>query len=341
MSFKATILLIILTNLSCDIFAQDPVYSQFYYNKLDLNPAFAGNEGNSSGKIRANLYNRNLYVPIRGPFNSSNASFDLGLCKLPIGIGFIASNEFQGDGYYRMTKFDGIVSVNIPITKQKILSLGLKTGIINQAIDWNEFVFSDQLNPIYGIVYPSSNANAASGLDVSIVYNWTAGLKYYNFDNKKKEWSIGVVTSNLFEPAIGLLNRSILPRRYTAHFMLKIRKTKNSEDKSTRISVRADKQNNFISAIIIGEFYFNKNLTLGIGPRFSGNDNLGKNTSSFSFFAGFQPKDNFKLIISYETNIGGLNVLGAGNSFELGINYLIPESFCRKGSPFYDCPNIQ
>ncbi|MCX6185854.1 MAG: type IX secretion system membrane protein PorP/SprF, partial [Bacteroidetes bacterium] len=64
MKSRLTLFIFILINLSFDIYGQDPVYSQFYYNKLDLNPAFAGNEGNSPGKIRINGYNRNLFLPI-------------------------------------------------------------------------------------------------------------------------------------------------------------------------------------------------------------------------------------------------------------------------------------
>jgi type IX secretion system PorP/SprF family membrane protein len=340
MKSKLAVFIFILINISFDIYAQDPIYSQFYYNKLDLNPAFAGNEGNSSGKIRLNAYNRNLFLPIRGPFNSQNASIDIGLCKFPIGIGFIVSNEFQGDGNYRITKFDGIISVNIPLMRTQRFSIGLKSGIINQYIDWNEFIFSDQLNPIYGVV--SQSSNTGNVIDNSIVNNWTAGLKYYNFDSEKIEYSIGVIASNLFEPAIGFLNRSILPRRYTAHFIIKLRKKGNTEEKSVRLSIRADKQNSFITSIISAEYYFDKSFSLGGGKRLSFfNDNALKNTTSISLFAGWQRKDNIKVIFSYETNIGGINLLGAGNSFELGINYLIPKSFCKKRSSYMDCPNVQ
>ncbi|MCX6186470.1 MAG: hypothetical protein NTU43_05660, partial [Bacteroidetes bacterium] len=202
------------------------------------------------------------------------------------------------------------------------------------------FIFSDQLNPVYGVV--SQSSNTGNGIDNSTVNNWTAGLKYYNFDSEKTEYSIGLVASNLFEPAIGFLNRSILPRRYTAHFIIKLRKKRNTEEKSYRLSIRVDKQNSFITSIIIGEYYFVQNFSLGVGPRLSFyNDNAFKNTSSFSVFAGWQQCDNIKVIFSYETNIGGMNLLGAGNSFEFGFNYLIPKSFCKKGSSYMDCPNIQ
>ena len=102
MKQKYYIILILIIYFNQKAKAQDPVYSQFYNNRLELNPAFAGADG--SGKLRLNPFHRNIFRPIKGPFNSSTFSLDYGLCSANIGIGFIASNESQGDGFLNTNK---------------------------------------------------------------------------------------------------------------------------------------------------------------------------------------------------------------------------------------------
>jgi hypothetical protein len=51
---------------------------------------------------------------------------------------------------------------------------GFKYGYIFQNLDWSKYTFSDQYDPILGIVRPSVNSNIVS--DFSSAANWSSGL---------------------------------------------------------------------------------------------------------------------------------------------------------------------
>lgn len=312
--------------------AQDPVYSQFYYNRLELNPAFAGNDG--GGKFRINSFHRNLYRPIKGPFNSTNFSLDYGLCTANIGVGLIASNENQGDGYLQTNKIEGVLGGFLPINTKSYWNWGFKYGYIFQNLDWSKYTFSDQYDPIFGNVRPSVNSTVIS--DFSSAANWSAGLNLTGWNWKKTfAYNFGVVGNNLFGPTLGYLSPYQLPARFTAYGGFTFHKNPTINASSSRIFFRFDKQYNYFTNVILGEYYFNNALNIGAGCRLSiYNAALFNNTTSIIVSAGLQPSSTFKLICSFESNIGGINVIGAGNTFELGLVWVPEQEVCALNGLF-------
>jgi type IX secretion system PorP/SprF family membrane protein len=307
-----------------NIKAQDPVHSQFYYNRLELNPAFAGVDG--PGKFRLNLFHRNLYRPIKGPFNSSNFSADYSLCNANIGLGMIASNENQGDGFLQTNKIEGIINVMLG-SRFSNFSAGIKVGGLFQNVDWSKYTFSDQYDPIFGNVRPSTNSNIVS--DFTSTVNLGFGLNFTTWNRKNnKALNLGLSGNNLNDPNLGYLNQYILPKRFTVYGAIIFQKYKWSNDKSGRVFFRFDKQNSFFTTLILGEFYFNNILNIGSGFRVSGINN----TNSYIISVGIQPSKVVKIITSYEVSIGGFNLIGAGNTFELGIIWVPEKQICSFGS---------
>lgn len=312
--------------------AQDPVYSQFYYNRLELNPAFAGNDG--GGKFRINSFHRNLYRPIKGPFNSTNFSLDYGLCNTNLGFGLLASNENQGDGFLQTNKIEGVLSGVIPFRRNGYFNWGFKYGYIFQNLDWTKYTFSDQYDPIYGMVRSSINSNLAS--DFSSSANWSSGLNVTGWNWKKTfAYNFGIVGNNLFSPSIGYLSPYRLPQRFTLYGGFTFHKNPAINASSGRLFFRVDKQYNYFTNIILGEYYFNNTLNIGLGCRLSiYNSALFNNTSSIILSAGLQPHPTLKIIGSFESNLGGLNLIGAGNTFELGIVWVPEQEICSTNGFF-------
>ena len=239
--------------------AQDPVYSQFYYNRLELNPAFAGNDG--GGKFRLNTFHRNLYRPIKGPFNSSNFSLDYGLCNANIGIGLIASNENQGDGFLQTNKIEGVLSVgSLRLGRNFVGSVGFKLGYIFQNLDWSKYTFSDQYDPIFGNVRPSVNSTLVSDFSNSPLLGIGFNLSHWNW-KKTFAWNAGGSGNNLLSPRLGYISPYTLPMRLTLYGALTFHRNPTINSNSYRIFSRLDYQDfwgsKLITNVLLGEYYFN------------------------------------------------------------------------------------
>ncbi|MFN4083503.1 MAG: type IX secretion system membrane protein PorP/SprF [Bacteroidia bacterium] len=308
---------------------QDPTNTAFYYNRLELNPSYAGGDGD--GKLRTSLVNRNSFQPFRGPHNFSTFSIDYGFCGLPntnLGIGLIANNEIQGDGFLKINKLDFVLGITQKLSRSLNGSVGFRMGYIFQNVDWNEFIFSDQLDPIRGIVRPSSNQNA--NLDFSTVNNWSAGGRLNGWASKKRIWSVGFAVFNIAEPRIGLLNRYPIYRRISLHGGMLFKSNPNYIDNSIMILARFDKQSNFSTSDFFSEYFINKNVSLGFGVRrvLFNNKVFNANMLYPSIYFGFQPNGNFKIFALYENNIFGNSVIGKTNNFEVGLIFAPRQKAC-------------
>ena len=69
---KKIINILILLIISANYLAQEPVFSQFYFNPIYLNPAMSGMDNN----YRLIINNKNQWSKIPGKFNTTSVSFD-------------------------------------------------------------------------------------------------------------------------------------------------------------------------------------------------------------------------------------------------------------------------
>ncbi len=162
---------------------QQPMYSQYMFNMLNINPAYAGSRGVST--ITA-LY-RNQWVGIPGAPRTSSFSFDMPLNEKKIGIGFQLFDDRLG--IERSTGLNAFYAFRFQLTGSGTLSLGLQAGLLNYQANYTE-VNTFQPND------PSFSANV-SGLLPSAA----AGI-YYNSD----KFYIGLSTPALLKTKIGYNN---------------------------------------------------------------------------------------------------------------------------------------
>ncbi len=162
---------------------QQPMYSQYMFNMLNINPAYAGSRGVST--ITA-LY-RNQWVGIPGAPRTSSFSFDMPLNEKKIGIGFQLYDDRLG--IERTTGLNAFYAFRFQLTGAGTLSLGLQAGILNYQANYTD-VTTFQPND------PSFSANV-SGLLPSAA----AGI-YYNSD----KFYIGLSTPALLKTQISYNN---------------------------------------------------------------------------------------------------------------------------------------
>jgi type IX secretion system PorP/SprF family membrane protein len=192
--------------------ARDPVFTQFYVNKMFLNPAFAG----SSDHARLILDYRNYWPELSNTFVNYNASYDQPWEPAHGGFGFNILNDAQGKGAINKLFIDGIYSYCLKINRQSNLRAGFQTSFIHHKLDASSFVFSDMYNTENMDFSSASQDNIHSEKASNI--DFSAGL-LWDFRVRHQYYYFGFATHHLTEPFI-IFNgaKKPLPRKYTFHF---------------------------------------------------------------------------------------------------------------------------
>ena len=143
---------------------QDAQYTQYMYNTIAINPAYAGSRGVMS--IGA-LY-RSQWVGLDGAPTSQTLNLHAPTGKR-VGLGLSIVNDEIGNGTSQETYFDAAFSYTIPTGREGKLSFGLKAG-------------GHILNLDFAKLSGYSEEGGASGLpsiDKKFSPNFGAGIYYH------------------------------------------------------------------------------------------------------------------------------------------------------------------
>ena len=132
------ILLILSCLLTLPFLAQqDPQYSQYQFNQMVINPAYAG----TKDALSAVLDIRRQWSGFDGAPSTQSFSFHGPLKKKRIGLGLSAYNDAVGPK--RVTAAYGNFSYILPINSKLKLSFGLRAGVVNYVYDFNKINYRD------------------------------------------------------------------------------------------------------------------------------------------------------------------------------------------------------
>ncbi len=138
--------------------AQDMTFSQYFINKLTLNPAYAASETGA----RFYIHHREQYPHLANSFRFRQANVGLSLTfarkNFPIsaGFGLLVNHQMQGEGNYATTSLGVIGSALYQAVKDNknknsfrpAFALGYRFNRNYTRLNWDKLVFSDQLDPI-------------------------------------------------------------------------------------------------------------------------------------------------------------------------------------------------
>ena len=132
--------------------AQDPSFSQFYANRIYLNPALAGLEPglSFSGNYRMQ------WKSVDNGFKTYVATVEIQEPFIRSGIGLSFYQDIQGLAGLKTTSFGLTYAYTIPMENHNI-HIGLQTLWYQKSVDWSKIIFSDQLDPVFGVVRPSNH----------------------------------------------------------------------------------------------------------------------------------------------------------------------------------------
>lgn len=143
---------------------QDALFSQYMFNKLAVNPGYAG----SRELLTADLLYRYQWVNIEGAPKTVSASIHSPLNNPHVALGFNLSNDKIGP--LSNTSAMATFAYRIIFQKSK-LSFGIQGGVKSSDILWNEFKAIDDNEPFLDM---------ASQLEKKIVPDANFGVYYYS-----------------------------------------------------------------------------------------------------------------------------------------------------------------
>jgi type IX secretion system PorP/SprF family membrane protein len=165
------------------LYAQtEPMYSQYMYNMLGVNPAYAGNRE----ALSLNFFQRNQWIGIKGAPITTSISMDQSINKGQMGWGLQVYDDRLG--VEAATGFNGMLSSRIQVSEKGILSGGLSFGMMNYRINLNDVNNRNNSNdPSFIITDNPSKWNPSLGMGI-----------YYNTDR----FYAGLSTPSILKPRL-------------------------------------------------------------------------------------------------------------------------------------------
>lgn len=290
---------------------QDAQYTQYMFNTMSVNPAYAGSRGQLS---IAALY-RAQWVGLDGSPETQTLNLHSPIRNSRLGYGISVVNDNIGDGVVQETYFDAIVSYTIDVSLEGKLSFGLKAGGNLLNLDFAGLNnFDDE--PV-------------TGTDIQNKFSPNFGLGVYYHTNK---FYAGLSAPNLVE---------------TQHFDNAQRNANSVQFLSTdRINFYLitgyvfDLNSNLkFKPALLTKVVSGAPLQLDVSASFLFNDKFSFGAAyrwdaALSALAGFQISDQLMLGLAYdrETTDLGSTQFNDG-SFEVFLRFELVKSFQRLVSP--------
>lgn len=333
--------------------AQDPAFSQFYANRIYLNPAFTGIENG----ISFSGVSRMQWVNVDQGFSTYIASIELQDPFLRSGFGLSLYHDTEGLMQLNTNRISFSYAYHIPLDKHN-LHIGLQGHWAEKSVDWNKIIFSDQLDPVFGDInqttaVPLLDKISYTDFDFGLLWRFEKDMKIGNLISRGTRTSIGVTIQHL--PYLFLkdsgnesfqnLDTQTSPR-LTIHagtvvpiIFFNGKKSKISVSPNIKIDLQGD---HFIAplqhlqvitygcyllydGIYVGAFYQNKHVF----PQF-------KDTNAFIFAFGAYLKNgkknnrNLFIGLSYDANATGVGPR-AGGVYEVALRWTINKNGSLKG----------
>ena len=178
---------------------QQQLYTQFMYNKLAINPAYAGYQ---KGLAITGIY-RNQWIGLLGAPKTQSFSLQAPLKSQKVGLGFnIIRHEI---GISESLTLDGIYAYKVSLAKGT-LQLGVQGSARNLKVDYT--------NPtLISIQNINIDNGVQGGVDTKSFFNVGAGMYYYT-----DQFFVGISAPRLIAADIDFDDNNLFIDRETQHY---------------------------------------------------------------------------------------------------------------------------
>lgn len=199
--------------------AQEPYYTQYYNAPIYYNPALTGID--KGLKIRVNY--RDQWPQYTDDLKSYNFSMDVAERFMPGagGLGIIFNTNKEGKGFIKRNQVGLSASVRIRFSNYWKSQLGFLLSYIQKQIDNDDFIYSDQLDNLHGLLYTHSSFPGFSNQNTSYAdLNLGYAVKY---EKHYLSATFGIAVHHVTKPdeSFSTLQQK-LPRKYifTSDFVI-------------------------------------------------------------------------------------------------------------------------
>ncbi len=251
----------------------------FYLNKISLNPAYTG----INRDLQFSMLNRTQWTGLPGKFVSTIASADVACPKSRLGFGAQFSKDVAGDAFLTKSQGSFSLAVHMPARyprnvgikflkgRKYIFSAALQYSIAQKSVNWNNLIFTDQLDEILGVVRPS-DAPIGSAEVTNIVHDLGAGFLFRSEIGRNGSYiSMGMAGYHLNKPVESFYGDDYtIPLRYSAHAFMNFRisgKYSNKVPIYLTVGGNFDRQQTLQTVQTGGTFTFGRNFLLGLWYR--------------------------------------------------------------------------
>jgi len=289
--------ILILVSFGGVLAQQDAQYTQYMYNTIAVNPAYAG----SRGVLSINGLHRSQWVGLDGAPRTQTINFHTPVSQR-VGVGLSIVNDQIGNGTNQDTYFDAVFSYTVPTSKVGKLSFGLKAGGHSLNIDFNKLAnYRDDLN-----------ATGLSNIDRKFSPNIGAGV-YYHTDRFYAGLSVpNFLKTQHFDDAAGN-NSFIAEERLNFYLITGYVFDLNPNLKFKPAALLKAVGGAPLQVDLSANFMLNEKFTLGAAYRWD---------AALSALFGFQITEQFMVGLAYDREITELgNSTFNDGSFEVMLRY--------------------
>lgn len=178
MKLKTTVLILSLITASLGALAQQrPVFSQYMFNGLVLNPAYAGNQQ----QLSVSLLYRNQWINVEGAPRTATVIAHTAFKDFPVGAGLLISRDQIGihDDYSVYGNY--AYKLKLPVGT---LSMGLQAGFNYALSDFTKLRLADPNDPNFGFRITNFSPNFGTGAFYSTRRTYAGISVPYIINNK-------------------------------------------------------------------------------------------------------------------------------------------------------------
>lgn len=280
---------------------QDAQFTQYMYNTVSFNPAYAG----SNGTLNINLLHRSQWVGLEGAPSTQSFSINspLGSSNMALGLSVIKDEIGPSEDLY----INADISYTIRLDRGIKFAFGMKAGLQSLQVDYNKL---DIYNPTdVGFNENVSKLKPQIGVGGYLyAENWYAGLSVPN------------VLKTEFYDAVAVSTASKRQHIFlTGGYVFDLSETVKLKP-ATLIKMVSGSP---IAVDVSANVLFNEKFTLGTSYRLN---------SAISTLAGFQISNNLMIGYSYDFDTTELASYNSG-SHEVFLKFEIVNKYKGKVSP--------
>jgi type IX secretion system PorP/SprF family membrane protein len=299
---KRLILLFMFFSVVCSA-QQDAQFTQYMYNTISVNPAYAGSRGVLSV---FGLY-RTQWIGLDGAPETSTFSINTPLNNSKLGLGVSLVNDKIGPTNENTLSAD--LSYSIPTSEAFKLSFGIKATANIFNLDFNKLSFEDQDDPQF------------QGLDNKFTPNIGAGV-YWHSDRAYLGLSVpNFIETNRYDDNDTAIFKDKINYYFMAGYVFNLDRLEYIQFKPALLTKMV--QGAPLQVDISGNFMFYEKFTIGLAYRWS---------ASVSAMAGFQVSKGLYIGYGYDHETTNLQKYNSG-SHEIFLRFEFFNKYNKMISP--------